>query len=72
MVDSSSEEEDTEYCTEDNPEVAHGNCCKEQQLENEALRKRIQKLRGRLLSLILKYSMYVRVFLAINNNIIKN
>ena len=48
MVDSSSEEEDTEYCTEDNPEVAHGNCCKEQQLENEALRKRIQKLHRRL------------------------
>ena len=49
MVDSSSEEEeDTEYCAEDNPEVAHGNCCKEQQLENEALRKRIQKLHRRL------------------------
>ena len=45
MVDSSSEgEEDTEYCTEDNSKVAHGNCCKEQQLENEALRKKIQKL----------------------------
>jgi len=49
MVDSSSEEEEeTEYGTEDNPEVAHGNCCKEQQLENEALRKRIQKLHRRL------------------------
>lgn len=48
MVDSSSEEEDTECCTEDNPEVPHGNCCKEQQLENEALRKRIQKLHRRL------------------------
>lgn len=49
MVDSSSEEEeDTEHCAEDNPEVAHGNCCKEQQLENEALRKRIQKLHRRL------------------------
>ena len=39
IVDSSSE---------DNPEVAHGNCCKEQQRENEALRKRIQKLHRRL------------------------
>ena len=49
LVDSSSEyEEDTEYCAEDNPKVAHGNCCKEQQLENEALRKRIQKLHRRL------------------------
>ena len=49
MVDSSSEEEEeTEYCTEDNPEIARGNCCKEQQLENEALRKRIQKLHRRL------------------------
>ena len=49
MVDSSSEEEeDTEYRTEDNPEVAHGNCCKEQQLENKALTKRIQKLHRRL------------------------
>lgn len=28
--------------------MAHGNCCKEQQLENEALRKRIQKLHRRL------------------------
>lgn len=52
MVDirdsSSEEEEDTECCAEDNPEVPHGNCCKEQQLENEALRKRIQKLHRRL------------------------
>lgn len=63
MVDSSSEEEDTECCTEDNPEVPHGNCCKEQQLENEALRKRIQKLHRRL-------NIALRVFLAINNNII--
>lgn len=44
----SEEEEDTEYCAEDNPEIAHGNCCKEQQLENKALRKRIQKLHRRL------------------------
>lgn len=48
VVDSSSEEEGTEYCTEDNPAVAHGNCCKEQQLENKALRERIQKLHRRL------------------------
>ena len=49
IVDSSSEEEeDTQHCTEDNPEVARGSCCKEQQRENEALRKRIQKLHRRL------------------------
>lgn len=49
VVDSSSEEEeDTEYRAEDNPEIASANCCKEQQLENKALRKRIRNCTGGL------------------------
>ena len=49
LVESSSEDEDTsDHCRQDNPEVARGNCCREQRLENEALRKRIQKLQRRL------------------------
>lgn len=49
VVESSSEEEDAaDHCIQDKPEVASGNCCREQQLENEALRNRIQKLHRRL------------------------
>lgn len=49
QVESSSEDEDdSNHCVPDDPEVAHGNCCREQQLENKALRNRIQKLHRRL------------------------
>jgi len=48
VVESSSEDEDVTDTVQDNPEVPHGNCCREQRLENEALRNRLQKLNRRL------------------------
>lgn len=54
LVESSSEGEDDNENVPDhdlqagNSQVPCGSCCKEQQLENEALRKRIQKLHRRL------------------------
>lgn len=54
LVESSSEGEDDNENVPDpdlqagNSQVSHGSCCKEQKLENEVLRKRIQKLHRRL------------------------
>lgn len=54
LVESSSEGEDDNENVPDpdfqagNSQVPHGSCCKEQQLENEVLTKRIQKLHRRL------------------------
>ena len=45
-VESSSEDEDVPV--QDNPEVPHGNCCRKQRLDNEALTNRLQKLGRRL------------------------
>ena len=48
VAESSSEDEDaSDHCIQDKPEVTGGNCCREQRLENEALRNRIQKLHRR-------------------------
>ena len=46
MTDSSENESDEEYDATDLGSSA--SCCKQQKLENEALRKRIQKLHKRL------------------------
>ncbi|XP_074606230.1 uncharacterized protein LOC141859286 [Acropora palmata] len=54
LVESSSEGEDDNENVPDpdlqagNSQVSHGSCCKEQKLENEVLRERIQKLHRRL------------------------
>ena len=45
-VESSSEDEDVPV--QDNPEVPHGNCCRKQRFDNEALRNRLQKVGRRL------------------------
>ena len=49
LVESSSEDEDTsDHCLQEKPDLPQSRCCRVQRFENEALRKRLQKLHKRL------------------------